>query len=240
MNYNRYYQHWHLDTDEHYEMMKNSYKILLRDYIADLPKNARILEIGSGMGFCMLALESLGFTNVVGVDLDTEQTQKAKGKGLNVHNMSVEKYFQEQNEQFDLILMFDVLEHLEKKNVIPILEEIHKYLNRSATLIIQTPNCYSIAGSAYRYIDFTHELSFSSYSLDFVLYNAGFENILIKEITSIQEFSIKQSLRYPRQALGAFKKRFARKLYRFLLSQEVGDLTNVPLSANIIAIAKKS
>ena len=239
MGYSRYYNNRHNDSDEHCNLMIQQYKKILIQYLSAVPLSAKIMEIGSGMGFAMLALKELGYKNIVGVDLDEPQTLKAKKRGLDVFNVSAESYFKNAKEKFDVVLMFDVLEHIKKKDIIPLLSNIYSNLNSDGKLIVQTPNCYSLAGSAYRHGDFTHEISFSPYSLDFVLFNADFRNIKVSEVGSVPKLSCKKLVLHPKSFLKGLLKVFLRRLYKLMLSQEVGRLDGVPLSANIVAVAIK-
>jgi SAM-dependent methyltransferase len=238
-DYSRYYENWHEDTAEHFKSMIAYYKNLLEKILINIPKNVRILEIGSGMGFCLLALKEMGYNNIFGIDIDEMQTLKAKEKGLEIENISALDYFEKNSHLFDIVLMFDVLKHIEKKSIIPLLLKINTQLSTNGLLICQTPNCYSIAGSTFRYIDFTHEVSFSPYSLDFVLYNANFKDIQIQEQNKIPKFLWINLFIHPRSTIILLVRKFLRRLYQTMLSFEVGNLEGIPLSANIIAIARK-
>jgi len=61
-----------------------------------------------------------------------------------------------QNKTFDLIVCFDVLEHIEQKAVVDFLKKINNILNDNGSLIIRTPNGASPLGLANQYGDITH------------------------------------------------------------------------------------
>lgn len=72
-----------------------------------------------------------------------------------------------QDEEFDLILAKDVLEHVE---YIPLLRELHRIMKPAAELIIQVPH-FTSAGN---FIDPTHRKLFSFQTFDFFVINSPF------------------------------------------------------------------
>lgn len=240
MDYEYYYRNWHDGSDEHFQRMVDAYKVFLLPYTQTIPADSRIVEIGSGVGYCLEALNQLGFSNVVGIELDKKMADKALKRGLNVINSSIQDYLTQDNVHMPttLVLMFDVLEHVPKDDVLPLLKNIYSMLADDGVFLCQTPNCYSIAGSAFRYVDWTHVSSFSCYSFDALLHTAGFQSIRILDPAPILWPNIKQVIRNPLRAIPPFKKWIARKLFLFMLEQEVGKY-NGPISANMLAIAMK-
>ena len=62
---------------------------------------------------------------------------------------------------WDLVFATDVIEHLGKDEIIAFLEAIHRALKPGGVVVLKTGNASSIYGSTMRYIDFTHEMSFT-------------------------------------------------------------------------------
>ncbi len=76
-------------------------------------KNIRILDIGCGMGFLMLALKRSGYQFVSGIDTDDQQVRSCRQKELDVTLVSDSTDFLKENTgKYDLITAFDVLEHI--------------------------------------------------------------------------------------------------------------------------------
>jgi hypothetical protein len=73
--------------------------------------------------------------------------------------------------------MFDIIEHVKKDRIIELLNLVYKTLSCKGKLIIRTPNMASIVGCYGRYIDFTHEVGFTSESLRQVLSETEFVDI---------------------------------------------------------------
>ncbi len=97
-----------------------------------------LLDLGMGAGRFLAGAEKAGYT-VSGCDFDTEAIQTAKDFwGLtDVHPLSVDEFVAKFPEKkFDVITMFEILEHLDGFDVIP---KLHQLLNPGGLLVISTP-----------------------------------------------------------------------------------------------------
>ena len=92
---------WHLG-------IRFGFDLNLIEYIKDnFPKDASILDYGCGIGFNSYLLRKEGYKNITLFDLDTSFAEFLfKKKGYNLVPFKEKKY--------DIILCFDVLEHLEE------------------------------------------------------------------------------------------------------------------------------
>jgi len=136
------------------------------------------------MGLCVFALRKLGFTNVVGIDSDRSQVDAARSRQLPVELVPIPQtleWLQQRRGTFDFAYAIDVLEHIPKAHIVDVIRAIAESLKPGATFACRVPNCNSIVGVRQRYIDWTHETSFSPESLDFILYNRGFAEVVISE-----------------------------------------------------------
>src|SRR6185437_6333570 len=73
--------------------------------------------------------------------------------------------------------MLDVIEHLPRHEVVPILSAMFESLRTDGTLIVETGNLASFTGPYLRHIDFTHESGFTENSMRQVLRSVGFQRI---------------------------------------------------------------
>lgn len=144
-------------------------------------RGATILDFGCGSGTFLRYLASEGFNDVIGVEVSSEQAQQCSSLGL-TNVLLVERpleFLQHQGGKFDFIMMRDVLEHIEKPHIIPLLEGARDALKPGGLLVIRVPNAVGVAAAFSIYLDFTHELGFTEVSLTQVLKSVGFQDITI-------------------------------------------------------------
>ena len=80
--------------------------------------------------------------------------------------------------QFDFISALDVLEHVPKDRVLPLLDLIHGALRPGGRFLCQVPNLAAFYSPLF-YMDFSHETPFTATSLKQVLELTGFGNTRI-------------------------------------------------------------
>lgn len=162
--------------------------------------NSAILEVGPGTGALLTLLKQCGYRNVKGVDVSEEAVNacnKLIPGSVELGCDSVE-FLKNQHERMDLVLMIHTLEHIPKAKVLPILEAARLALRPGGKLVVEVPNCeHPIVGNRNRYADFTHTLGFTDLSLNFVLRQAGFSQVLV------------YGCRTPRKSLGRLLQRTA-------------------------------
>jgi len=149
--------------------------------------DAKIIDIGCGLGHMLYALKKLNYTNSIGIDLSGECVDFCKQQGFNVQKASALEFFKDHYEKFDVIIMNDIIEHLKKETIIPFLTDCYNSLAPNGVILIKTFNATNpLLGLDARYYDFTHEIGFNATSLQQVLLAAGFEiekvNILPSKI----------------------------------------------------------
>jgi 2-polyprenyl-3-methyl-5-hydroxy-6-metoxy-1,4-benzoquinol methylase len=143
-----------------------------------LPKNrtAVCLDVACGSGGVLYALQTAGFNNLHGVDCSQQQVIIAKQICSGVQQDDAIRYLRENQEMFDLITAFDIIEHFDKHEVIEFLDSLHAALKPGGRMILQTPNADSPWFASIRYGDFTHEVAFTPESLARLLTVCGFES----------------------------------------------------------------
>jgi 2-polyprenyl-3-methyl-5-hydroxy-6-metoxy-1,4-benzoquinol methylase len=149
-----------------------------------LPQNARLLDIGCGIGDWMMLFRSQGL-DVYGVDLNPKAVQIAVGRGLNVRCMHAEGLAKD-NERFDVVVLSQLLEHI--RDPVSLLLKLHDLLRPGGKLLIAVPNL----NSRYRerlgrnwinwYVPF-HLFHYTESSLRLILSRAGYEIVQIADYT---------------------------------------------------------
>lgn len=219
-----------LSNPDNSEQLREAYQARF-DQVLPVNKQAKILDLGCGSGFLVNFLLQSGYENVVGIDNSIEQVEFAQKQGLPIiHANGLD--FLEENKDFDLIILTDVIEHLKKDEIIKLLESILSALADGGYTVIRTGNASSIYGTTMRYIDFTHEIEFSETSLRQVLLACGFTKVSISDNKAPFGWKPKRLLRWT-----LFK--IWRVIFRLIYLVEVGQDSPRLLGKLLIAQAYK-
>ena len=104
-----------------------------------------LIDIGCGIGEFIFQLRK-HFSSLVGIDIDKHKIAFAKKRTEKYKNVSLYcgelESFHFPDEQFDICLCLDVLEHV--KNPSLLLREIYRLLRPGAEIIATVPNWYDI------------------------------------------------------------------------------------------------
>ena len=182
----------------------------LPNYIQkQLPKNlkSKILDYGCGLGGMLCRLGEMGYENIYGYDIDSYAIKVCTGKRIKIIDID------EMSNDYDLIIMSHVLEHIDKNQMISLLENLRSRLSVSGKIIIAVPNAQSNTGSYWRYEDFTHKYIFTSGSLKYVLQQAGYKNIEFLDIDGLDEsVLVKRVIKYLFLSIYKLNKKFWNKI----------------------------
>lgn len=94
-------------------------------------KNAKILEIGCNVGNQLRLLQSMGYNNLYGIELQDYAVEKAKEltEGINIIKGTGDD-IPFRDGYFDLVFTSGVLIHINPKNIKNVLEEIYRCSNK--------------------------------------------------------------------------------------------------------------
>lgn len=162
------------------ENAQKAYRYYLRNWFPT-SKKASVLELACGNGKLLNFFKSMGYENILGIDISPEQVAVARKNGVNVEQADVLEYLEKSEESYDLIVAIDLIEHLQKNEVMLFLELCLKKLEANGRIILQTPNPDSPFGMSVFCGDFTHETCFSPSGLSRLLRLHGFDSIEIRE-----------------------------------------------------------
>lgn len=99
-------------------------------------------------------------------------------------------------EQFDLIILFEVIEHLELEEGAAILRRLAELLVSGGKLVISTPNIFN---PSRFWFDATHKVAYSYWELGGILLSQGFEVLGIYRTfnASVPKYFLRLTLFYP-------------------------------------------
>ena len=166
-----------------------------KEIVPLLPKNKEvsILEVGCGYGTLLSALADNGYNNIRGIDKSHEQVSIAEKQGITcVEEGDLLSFLENHDGKFDVIIGVDVIEHLEKDELLEFLSLAHNALNKNGTILLRTPNGDAPFGSTYYFGDFTHRLVLNSFSAEQIMISSGFKNVHIFSSKIIVDGYIKE------------------------------------------------
>ncbi len=118
-----------------------------------LPTGARVLEIGFGNGSFLAFAQQQGW-NVTGVELSKPLVEIATQKGFDA--ICTDNLGEFADASFDLLVAFDVLEHIRPEDILAYLRNIQRVLKPGGRLLARFPNADSPFGLANQNGDVTH------------------------------------------------------------------------------------
>ncbi len=142
-------------------------------------KNPYILDLGCGAGYFLSVLKDKKIRSK-GLEVSRHLVDYCKNNGLDVSSSSLEL---EDDLSFDLITMYDVLEHLESP--IEVMKCINKKLKKNGICIAYTPNIESLAfeimgSNQNTLLPFEHVCFYNPKSLNLLASKSGFQIISIE------------------------------------------------------------
>ena len=142
-------------------------------------KDAEILDLGCGHGAFLHFLSRAGYTRISGVDASKEQIEKAKELGISgAHCQPALEYISGlQPKSLDMVILFDILEHLERQELFDLMDGVHRVLRPNGVCLIHVPNGEGLFGMRIRFGDLTHVQAFTQTSARQLLAATGFSQV---------------------------------------------------------------
>ncbi len=128
-------------------------------------KNNKILEIGPGLGEFVSFLNDKKIKNITIIDNDKVVLNFVAKKYTIMKKLLTNDLKSVKLENYDLVLMMQVLEHIPVIKHGEIVKRLYKQLNRNGHLVIVVPNANNPLGITERYSDIQHRTSFTTQSL---------------------------------------------------------------------------
>lgn len=161
----------------------------------NISKNTKILDIGCNYGSLIYNLYRKGYKNIQGIDINKNSTTQGK-KSYKKISQKIQVYNGEKipfkNKSFDIVLMFDVIEHIPQVEKF-LKKEVYRVLKKGGIFIFQTPNKYvNIPWEIINQRSFNKWKEYhcslqTKISLRKILEQAGFQEIVIEKNTILTE-----------------------------------------------------
>lgn len=183
-------------------------------------RNVNALEIGYGNGSFVRFLLDHG-SKVEGVEVQPPLLEVAKAKGIPVHG-SIDEL---EHGPYDLIVAFDVLEHLTIDQLRGLFAKCGQLLKENGVMFFRFPNADSFAGMGAQNGDFTHITAIGQTKLQQLVEPCGFR---------IERFDAE--VIYPRKTVV----HAIRSGFRYLLMKGMGIGNSYFFACNVVAVVKRN
>jgi len=142
-------------------------------------RDARIVEVGCGLGHFLHFLKSEGYANHWGIDIGREQIDFCRENVTPQVSLvpNTAAFLDERRGQYDAIVFLDVLEHLEDDLLLVILKAAKEALVPGGRVIVSVPNAACVTALMTRYGDLTHRRLFTEGSLSQLFRTVGFTGV---------------------------------------------------------------
>ena len=152
------------------------------NFLHHLPENreARVLVVSCGPGYFVQLLKNEGYTNVEGIDSDPDKIRFATERQLNCRVAEAFPFFESTDEQWDLIVCEQELNHLTKDEMVEFLRLVKPRLSAGGRLVVYGLNgANPITGAEALSQNFDHFNTFTEYSLKQILEYCGYDEIRV-------------------------------------------------------------
>lgn len=170
----RYRKIWHIP------LIKRRFSLVDKN----LRSGMRILDVGAGERGMKVKIKNRK-KRVIYKSMDIDRHLPHDYYSLNVIN-----------ERFDLILLLDVIEHLELEDGVKMLKRLNELLVDDGKLIINTPNIFN---PSRFWLDATHKVAYSYEELGGILLSQGFDVLEIYRTynDSVPKYFLRLTFFYP-------------------------------------------
>ena len=192
--YDRNYAQWKCWDSDNFGSLSN-YSINYFD--AEFSTNSHlfnpksnILEIGYGSGEFLRYAQQLG-SNVIGLEKNLNLIESGLNAGFSCYEYEHIKNLP--SSSLDLIVMFDVLEHLDSNELIDIFMQCNRLLKPNGLIFSRFPNGDSPLGMPYQNGDLTHKSAIGSFKINQLANMSGLRILSIDgefEISRNRKFHI--------------------------------------------------
>ncbi len=165
------------DVERGYRAFSQYYR---HNFLPHLPreKDVSILVVSCGPGYLVHLLRDCGYTQVVGIDSDSEKIGHARQRELNCHAQQAFPFLEQNETTYDAIVCEQELNHLMLDEMLDFLRLCYDRMRPEGTLLVYGLNgANPLVGSENFAHNIDHFNTFTEHSLSQVLRLAGFEDV---------------------------------------------------------------
>lgn len=176
-SFESFFQEFNPMDQGNFDEVAARYARIFEPYLPTNPESS-ILDLGCGPGHFLYFLRRAGFENHLGVDASREFVEfVAEHITPKVVQQDVFAFLSECEITYDIIVVNDFIEHLEKQRVRTFLKAVERICSPRGRLLVKTINMSYPLAARSLYSDPTHELGFTEESIAYMLREAGFESV---------------------------------------------------------------
>jgi 2-polyprenyl-3-methyl-5-hydroxy-6-metoxy-1,4-benzoquinol methylase len=142
-------------------------------------RGKRILEIGFGNGGFLSFARGQG-AEALGTEMIPELVQAARKAGFEVSDGSAILKGKRHAGSFDAVVAFDVLEHMDKDELVAFFGTVHGLLKPGGAFLARFPNGDSPFGRRYQNGDLTHKTAIGSRLIEHLAAVSGFRVVAVR------------------------------------------------------------
>jgi len=162
------------------DRIKNNYGQFINGH-----QDGKVIDIGPGRGEMIQVYKDLGFQNISCIDIAEDVVDHIQNcyEIESILTENTAHYFESKENNFSVVTMLHVLEHIDILYATKLLRAINKSLTKDGILIIEVPNSANMfTGNAIWSSDITHKTQYTNMSLEQILLLSDFLNVQIHGI----------------------------------------------------------
>jgi len=151
-----------------------------RGYVDDFRGREPVLDVGCGRGEFLQLMREAGI-EARGVDIDSDMVAFCRGEGLSVEEADATSYLAKLPDgELGGVFCAHVLEHLQPKPLLRLLELAHTKLRPDGLFVAETPNPRTLVSLGTFFADLSHAQPLHPETLSFLVRQAGFRRVQVR------------------------------------------------------------
>jgi len=166
-------------------------------YIEKLKNFKNVVDLGCGRGEFLQLLKENSIPSF-GVEIEPSLCAILKEKNLNFFQMNIFDFLEKKPIEFDCLVSFHLIEHLNLKEALALLKLAYFNLPKDGIFVIETPNPTSLFSFLNFYKDPEHKTPWHPETLKFFAEETGFyvlEEIYLEELKGVEILQVPEGLK---------------------------------------------